>query len=255
MTFLKKLFQGNKNTRTADLSLVGVDMHSHLLPGIDDGSPDMETTIFLLEKLVALGYKKAITTPHIMYDLYRNTPENIKEAEKNVKKAIAKNNINIKFEVAAEYLIDEGFEKLLAEKNLLTFGDNYLLVELPYSGEPTNLGRILFDLQIKGYKIILAHPERYSYWHDNPDKYESLKEGGVFFQLNINSITRFHSSKTRKAASWLINQQMIDFLGTDLHNKAYIASIEKATKDPLLAKLLSSGKLKNVELLMPTAKS
>jgi protein-tyrosine phosphatase len=252
MIFLKKLFQGNKNTKAVDLSLVGVDMHSHLLPGIDDGSPDMETTIFLLKKLAALGYKKAITTPHIMYDLYRNNAETIKDTERKVKEAIAKNNINIEFEAAAEYLIDEGFERLMTENNLLTFGDNYLLVELPYSGEPTNLGRILFDLQIKGYKIILAHPERYSYWHDIPDKYESLKDGGVFFQLNINSITKFHSSSTRKVASWLINQQMIDFLGTDLHSKAYLSAIEKATKDPLLAKLLSSGKLRNVELLMPT---
>jgi len=225
-----------------------------LLPGIDDGSPDIETTIFLLKKLVALGYKKVITTPHIMYDLYRNTPETIKEAEKNVMEAIANNNISIEFEAAAEYLIDEGFDSLITENNLLTFGDNYLLVELPYSGEPTNLGKILFDLQIKGYKIILAHPERYAYWHHNYEKYESLKDAGIFFQLNINSITKFHSSDTRKIASWLVNQQMIDFLGTDLHNKAYLSVLEKATKNPILIDLLNSGKLKNYELLMPRAK-
>ena len=249
MNFLKNLFQSSTDVKTADLSLVGADMHSHLLPGIDDGSPDMETTVFLLQKLASLGYKKAITTPHVMFDLYRNTPEIIKEAEEKVKEEIAKNQINIEFEAAAEYLIDEGFESLLATDKLITFGDNYLLVELPYSSEPRELGQIIFNLQIKGYKVILAHPERYSYWHHTYDKYENLKEAGVFFQLNINSITRFHSSGTRKVASWLIKQRMVDFLGTDLHNKAYLSVLEKATKNPMLIDLLNSGKLKNRELL------
>jgi len=254
MNLLKKIFQGNLNPITADLSVVGVDMHSHLLPGIDDGSPDMETTIFLLERLVGLGFKKAITTPHIMVDLYGNTPELIKEKEKKVREEIAKNQINIEFEAAAEYLIDEGFESILANDKLLTFGNNFLLVELPYSGEPRNLGKILFDLQTKGYKVVLAHPERYSYWHNNYDKYENLKDTGVFFQLNVNSVTRFHSTDTRKVASWLVKQQMIDFLGTDLHNKAYLSVLEKATKNPVLIDLLNSGRLKNHELLEPTAK-
>ncbi len=249
MSFLKNLFKINKHTKLTDLSAVGVDMHSHLLPGIDDGSPDMETTIFLLEKLASLGYKKVITTPHIMHDLYHNTSKTIAEAASKVREEIAKNQINIEFESAAEYLIDEGLEKLMTENDFLTFGDNYLLVELPYYGEPANLGDRLFKLQTMGYKVVLAHPERYSYWNGNNNKYESLKDGGVLFQLNISSITSFHSSSTRKTASWLINQQMIDFLGTDLHNKGYLPAIERAIKHQLLADLLNSGKLKNKNFL------
>ncbi len=255
MNFLIKLFQGNLNPIAADLSRVGVDMHSHLLPGLDDGSPNMETTLFLLQRLVELGYKKAITTPHVMFDLYRNTPELIKEAEKNVRDEIAKNQINIEFEAAAEYLIDEGFEGILAKRKLLTFGNNFLLVELPYSAEPPNLGNILFDLKIKGYNVVLAHPERYSYWHQNYDKYENLKDAGILFQLNAHSVTNFHSKDIHKIASWLVKKQMIDFLGTDLHGKRYLSLLEKAARNPLLRDLLNSGKLKNHELLIPRANS
>lgn len=240
---------GKKQKETpVDLQGVVVDMHSHLIPGIDDGAPDLSTALELLERMAGLGYKKVITTPHIMFDLYRNTAAIIKQGEVQVKEAIANAGIPIEFSAAAEYLIDDGFVNLLNKRELLTFGDNYVLIELPYFSPPPNLKNLIFDLQLAGYKIILAHPERYSYWHNHFSVIEDLKNRNVFFQVNIISLSGYYSDKIRKIANRMIDADMVEFLGSDLHSHQYFKLIEKTLQEPLLQRLLNSGKLKNPEL-------
>lgn len=224
------------------------DMHSHLIPGIDDGAPDITTVITILELMSNLGYKKVITTPHIMNDLYRNTSAIIQEGEAKVKEAIQQAGIQIEFKAAAEYLLDEGFGRLVERKELLTVSDNYLLVELPYFSPPANLKEIIFDVQLAGYKIILAHPERYTYWHKNFGQYEDLHARGLHFQLNIISTSGYYSANTRKLSQRLIDAGMIDFLGTDIHNLHYFNMVEKALHEPSLMNLIHSGRLKNPDL-------
>jgi len=245
MNLFGKFFNWNKPNLAADLSAMKTDMHSHLIPGIDDGAPDMTTVITLLSLMAKWGLQKVITTPHIMNDLYRNTSEIIREGEKKVREAIQKAGIQIEFKAAAEYLLDDGFPRLVEKKDLLTISDNYLLVELPYFSPPVNLKEILFEVQLAGYRIILAHPERYAYWHSNFGKYEELYANGLFFQLNVISLSGNSSSKTRRLSQKLIDAEMIDFLGTDIHNLQYFTIVEKTLREPSLMKLIDSGRLKN----------
>jgi tyrosine-protein phosphatase YwqE len=248
MNLLKQLFNRGKAKPPMDISPLVTDMHSHLIPGIDDGAPDMTTVITILELMSNLGFKTVITTPHIMNDLYRNTSAIIQEEEAKVKEAIQKAGIQIEFKAAAEYLLDEGFGRLVERKELLTVSDNYILVELPYFNPPANLKEIIFDVQLAGYKIILAHPERYTYWHGNFGHYEDLHARGLHFQLNIISTSGYYSANTRKLSERLIDAGMIDFLGTDIHNLHYFNMVEKALHEPNLMKLIHSGRLKNPDL-------
>ena len=248
MNLWQRLIGKKQTTAPVEFHGVVTDMHSHLIPGIDDGAPNMEMVLEILGLMSKLGYKKVITTPHIMSDLYVNNATIIRNGEAEVKEAIQKAGIPIEFSAAAEYLIDEGFSKHLEAKELMTMGDNYVLVELPYFSPPPNLKSVLFELQLAGFKVILAHPERYSYWHNHFSTLEDLKDRSVFFQVNIISLSGHYSEKIRKVSQKLIEADMIDFLGSDVHSLQYFNLIEKTRQEPLLQKLLNSGRLKNPSL-------
>jgi protein-tyrosine phosphatase len=240
-----KLFSKKKLHVPVDLGLLATDMHSHIIPGIDDGSPNMETSIELVRGMQQLGYKKLITTPHISSDMFKNNPENISQGLNKLKQALLKEKINIELVAAAEYLVDDGFIDLLENNQLLPLSRKYILIELPYYHVPPNLYELTFELQIKGFKIVLAHPERYLYWYDEFDKYEELKNRGIYFQANILSLTGHYSPEAKKLAEKLIDADMIDFLGSDLHNLHYLEILKKARHEIYLDKLLKSGRIIN----------
>ncbi|MFT7156023.1 MAG: protein-tyrosine phosphatase, partial [Parvicella sp.] len=169
-----------KELDPVDLSVLGVDVHSHLIPGIDDGAKTIEDSLNLLKEFQDLGYKKVITTPHVMSDFYRNTSEIILSGLEDVRKAAKAAGLTIQIDAAAEYNLDADFEPLIDAGTLLTFGDNYMLFELPFMSEPPMLNDIIWKLQAKGYKPVLAHVERYPYWFDQWDKIVGLKDRGVF---------------------------------------------------------------------------
>ncbi|MFN9798672.1 MAG: tyrosine-protein phosphatase, partial [Bacteroidota bacterium] len=159
MSFLKRMLGKTEQTHSpADLSLVGIDMHSHFIPGIDDGAQNMDETMFLLRAMKDLGYRKVITTPHIYTDLYPNTAERILSGLVKVREQIAADGLEIEIEAAAEYFLDEHFEALIEKKELLTFGNNYVLFELGFMQEPPTLPRAIFNMHLQGYKPVLAHP-------------------------------------------------------------------------------------------------
>ncbi len=238
-------FKPRKLKQPVDISGLITDMHSHLIPGIDDGSPDMETSLTLISEMKALGYRKLITTPHISSDIYPNTPEIVQKGVNHLNEKLREENIRITIEAAAEYMIDDGFAKLFEKGLLQTFSNNYLLVELPYYQAPPNLYELTFDLQIKGYRIMLAHPERYLYWINDFKKFEDLKNRGVYFQMNINSLTGYFSKEVKKQAEKLIDADMIDFLGSDLHNLNYLQLLKNSLFEPYLEKVIKSGSIQN----------
>jgi len=247
----KKFFSGSGSSPALkDLSSVAVDMHSHLIPGIDDGAKTLEDSILLIRHLHDLGYKKLITTPHIQQEFYRNTPEIILGGLEKVREAIRGMNLDIEIEAAAEYLIDDGFEDKVEKSNLLTFGEKYLLVELSYFNPHPNLKTFIFNLQVEGFKVILAHPERYSYWFDDMAKFEDLKDRGVFFQVNLVSLAGYYPDPVKKFAEKLIDRGMIDFVGSDMHNMNYMAALQRSLKERSLNRLLESGKVLNAELVV-----
>lgn len=231
-----------------DLGILGCDIHSHLVPNIDDGSKSIDDSINMISQLHAMGYKKIITSPHIMGDAYRNTPETILGGLAHVKTALAENNIPVEISAAAEYYLDADFEKKLDNEKLLTFGKNYLLFEVSYMNPPDNLYHIIFKMQLQGYKPVLAHPERYNFWHSEFDKYEGFIDKGVLLQLNINSLTGYYSIPTKKIAEQMIDKNMLSFLGTDCHHTGHIKLMNDAIYEPHLQKLVESGTLLNKTL-------
>lgn len=245
MSFLRNFFSLHKQTKPVDLSVLRTDMHSHLIPKIDDGSDSLETSVELIKGMIELGYQKIITTPHIQGEFYKNSAETIFPGLEQVKRELKKQNINIEIEAAAEYLIDEKFGEKIEKKQLLTFGKNYLLVEMSYFNEYPHWKDYFFDLQVAGYKIILAHPERYSYFFNNWRKYEELKDRGVLFQINITSLAGYYSAEVKKIAEKLIENNMVELAGSDMHNTNYLEALRKSRYERSLSELIDSGRLIN----------
>ena len=231
-----------------NLGLLHTDLHSHLIPGIDDGSKSMEDSINLIKELWDLGYRKLITTPHIMADYYKNTPEIILTGLENVRAELKRQGIEMEIEAAAEYMLDDGFMAKLEAGNLLTFGNKFILVELSYIAEPPNLNAIFFELQTNGYQVVLAHPERYNYWHNDFSKYQDLFDRNILLQMNINSLTGWYSSESKKIAEKLIEHKLLSFLGTDLHNENYLHELKKSRFMPALNDIIRSDKILNSKL-------
>jgi protein-tyrosine phosphatase len=215
-----------------------LDMHSHLLPGIDDGAPTLEDSIQLVKEMQKMGFKKLITTPHIMGDFYKNTPEIIAEKLNIVKERLKTEGIDIEISAAAEYYLDEWFiEKLERKEKLLTFGDNFLLFETSFLNEPSHLKEAIFLLASQGYKPVLAHPERYVYLYSDFSKFEDLFERGAYFQINVNSLSGYYSKPARLFAEKLIQKNMVHFAGTDCHGIRHLEAFRKSMDSPFFAKL------------------
>jgi len=247
---LLNIFKSKNNAANhpKDFSSVAVDMHSHLIPGLDDGVNSIEESLNLIRKFKALGYRKLITTPHILVDYYKNTPETIQNGLSEVKEAISKEGIDIEIEAAAEYMLDDGFQNKLKARQLIPINNKYILIELPVFNEPPQLLNVIFDLQIEGFEVILAHAERYVYWYKDLNKFQLLKDRNVYFQLNAVSLSGFYPSPVKNLAEKLIELQMIDFLGSDMHNHNYMDAFEASLLSKSMSLLLSSGALKNNKL-------
>jgi len=226
-----------------------VDIHSHLIPGIDDGSKTTFESIKLIQSFEKMGYKKLITTPHIMSHRYKNSSEIILEKLEYLKDALIDHEVNIKIEAASEYYLDNHFLELLGKKDLLTFHSNYLLFEMSYTNAPSDLTDIIFEIEQAGYQPVLAHPERYLFMHDNFEEYEALKEYGVLFQLNINSLAGYYSKNVQKIAQKLVDNGMIDFLGSDVHKERQVKTLDKMLQSPLFHKIFEKNNIRNNELL------
>ncbi|MCG1036545.1 tyrosine-protein phosphatase [Polaribacter sargassicola] len=215
-----------------------IDIHSHLLPGIDDGAKDLDTSIALILKMQSYGIKNFITTPHVLGDLYPNTPKIINNKLEELKNELKNRNIkDINIRAAAEYMMDENFSNLLQNKDLLTLKDNYILVEMSYLSAPINLFDILFEIQLKGYKPVLAHPERYLFYHNNMNTYNKLKTSGCLFQLNLLSLTEHYGKNVQKISNKLLDQNMYDFVGTDTHHIHHLNTLKNICTKKTLKKI------------------
>lgn len=219
-------------------------MHSHLLPGIDDGVRSHEQSLATIRKLMDMGYEKFVTTPHIMSHSYPNTPAIIKEKLDSLKEYLAANNVNVEISAAAEYYLDEfTMNAIGGNEELLTFGKKHLLFETNYLSEPYILKEFIFNAQSKGYSLILAHPERYQYM--TMQKAQDLVDRGVLLQVNILSLSGFYGKPVQKLAEKIIDNKMVSFLGTDCHNDLQAAAIQGALKTKAFRKAIELPLLNN----------
>lgn len=228
-------FFKKKKVETLDLSFIHTDLHSHLIPGIDDGVQSLEESFELISELHQRGYKKLITTPHIMWDCYRNTPEIILSGLDNLKNYCINKGLNIELGAAAEYFMDEHFFSMLQNKEkMLTLPGRRLLVELPYTTPLLNTSELLFSIIEHGYRPVLAHPERYKYLHNQTDSYRKFIDQGCELQLNALSITGQYGEGIKKASHYLLKEGLITFLGTDAHKLEHTLSLSKLSEHKIL---------------------
>ena len=243
--FSKSRSKGDK----VDFSQLGSDMHSHLLPGIDDGAGDIETSLQLIRGMKDLGYKKLITTPHIIWDMYRNTPEIIKDKLALVRRAMKEEGIDIELEAAAEYFLDEHVEDLLKKRQpLLSVSGNKVLTEFSMVFPSLSTKDILFEMQMQGYQPIIAHPERYVYLQQNKEFYQELKDIGCLFQLNVLAVGGYYGRAVKGLADYLLDKGFYDLIGTDLHHARHLEELQHAEMTPALRKLMESGQIANSSL-------
>ncbi|RYY40095.1 MAG: hypothetical protein EOO08_07090 [Chitinophagaceae bacterium] len=233
----------------ADLSWLVSDMHSHLVPGIDDGAPDTDASIELIRGLRALGYQKFFTTPHILSDMYPNTPETIGAGLDRLKAALTESGDEVEISAAAEYFVDAQFAEMVKEQvPLLTLPGKLILVEASTFSAPMEFKEVLFDLQLQNFTPVVAHPERYVYLKQDPSYLDDLRYNGCLFQLNLMALSGHYGVLSKELAERMINKGFYDFVGTDIHHPQHLPVLEKAAASPLLEKLKDSGSLLNATL-------
>jgi protein-tyrosine phosphatase len=246
MKLFDRLF--SKKPKLANGSFVNpitTELHSHLIPGIDDGVQTLEESIDVLRHLSQLGYKKVITTPHIMGDFYKNGPFNILPLLETVRTALVENNIPIELHAAAEYMVDDALQEKIDKQELLTFGNKMLLIEMPFSEPSPNFKEIIFSLRLNGYTPVLAHPERYPYLAYNQQKFHEIWDSEVLFQVNIYSLIGYYSPQTQKAAEYLINNKLVSMIGSDTHGIRHMPILENALKSQNYERICSLNLLNN----------
>jgi tyrosine-protein phosphatase YwqE len=245
-SFFKKKIKEETN-----LSGLQCDMHSHLLPGIDDGAATLLNSMALIKGLSELGYSKLITTPHVYWDIYKNTPDTVKAPKALVEETIKEAKIPVTINVGAEYYLDDHVDDLLQKKEpLLTLHKNHVLFEFSFVNKPLNWQDKIFNLQMNDYQPVLAHPERYSYFAGNKKIFDEIKSTGCLLQVNLLSLTGYYGKVAHELAEYLINHNMVSFLGTDMHHDRHLETLRGSGPVimPVVKKLLDAGALLNPAL-------
>jgi protein-tyrosine phosphatase len=246
MGWLNNIFKTNNNEANVPfVNPITTELHSHLIPGIDDGVQTLEQSIEIIIEFAKLGYRKIITTPHIMADFYKNGPHNILPGLETLRSALKEKQIDIAIEASAEYMVDDMLLKKISNSELLPFGKNYILFELPFDQEPPNVKDVIFELQLSGYKPVLAHPERYPYYANQPLKYTELRDAGVLLQLNINSIVGYYAPQMIKTVQWLTKEKLIHFVGSDCHHMRHFVPFTSALHSDLYQQVCKLPLLNN----------
>lgn len=226
------------------------DVHCHVLPGIDDGSPDAEVSVELIGRMAAWGIERIVASPHVTFGTFENTAESVAAARDALAAASAGKEGFPAVENWAEYRIDDLFLKRLEQNDLMTRPGGFILIENSFMQEPWNLDQLVFDLQVKGLRPVLAHPERYTYYYNKKARYRALHDAGLLFQINLLSLADAYGGAEKHIAEYLIENDMVDFVGSDLHRRRHADAIDAylASKDYLKHRAALDGRLLNGQL-------
>jgi len=235
----------SKKNKVTDISWLGIDMHSHILPGLDDGSPDVATSLRFVKSLQELGFEQLICTPHIYTELYPNTWDLIDNSRSLLQSEMKKANISLKIVAGAEYMIDHDFN---LEKPLCPLDQKHLLIEMSYLNESPSISQTIFDIEIKGYHPVLAHPERYTFYFKDKSRLKRFKEKGCLLQLNLLSVLGYYGKEVKQLAEALLKEKMYDLAGTDLHHDRHLDMLTKSIQSGRLFELIGNYEFKNKEI-------
>ena len=247
-SFFKKRKKDEIKHRESAVKLK-VDIHSHLIPGIDDGSQSMEESLLLLRGLEKLGYEKVITTPHIMFDSYPNSAKVIRSGFEKLQEAAQREGIGLSIDVGAEYYLDENFYDEMKKDDILSIAGEYVLFESSYISKPLQMEEMIFAIGEAGYKPMMAHPERYRYIRDPEKEYRRFKDLGVYFQVNLNSLGGHYGRGAKALAEYLKDAGMIDFLGSDTHHQKQVHTLQDIFESDVYRDIFTKNVIKNDHFL------
>lgn len=244
-------FFRKKNTRIPDLSWLSLDLHSHILPGIDDGASDLDTSLQLVRGLAEMGLQQFVATPHILWEVYPNTAESIAQARQQLATHLQSQDLDYNLRAAAEYFIDDHLMELLHRKEpLLCLPNKMVLAEFSMVTAPFELQQVFYDMQLQGYQPLLAHPERYIYLGRNKQVFDTLQDVGVYFQLNLMSLVGHYGRSVQELALYLLDKGYYHFAGTDLHSPRQLEVLQKLASSEIVDRLRDYP-FRNRELLVP----
>lgn len=202
------------------------DIHCHIIPGIDDGSPDAATSADLIERMQNWGVKRIIASPHVTLGTFENDRSTIEPALAELRAELVRRGNDIEVTSHAEYRIDDLFSRRLETGDIMPLPGNYILIENSFMQEPWNLDNLVFELQVRGLIPILAHPERYPYYYNKKERFRNLHNAGLHFQINLLSLAEAYGKAEKKIAEMLIKEELVDFIGTDLHRMSHADVID-----------------------------
>ena len=252
MGFWSTIFGSNKKEETSyhnRLAWLGWDMHNHILPGIDDGSPNEQESLKLIAGLKELGIHSCVSTPHVMAGVHNNTPETIQGAHAKVKQAIRDGKLDFDIHFGAEYMVDDQIDSWIQSGKLCIIADKYMLIEMSYLSESKALFSVIKAIQDQGYQPILAHPERYNYFHNKFKIFQEIKNAGCLLQLNALSVSKYYGEPVKTAALTLIRAGLYDFVGTDMHHTRHLQALKAVVTKYDLQGLLKDCPIKNADLM------
>ena len=207
-----------------------VDIHNHILPGIDDGAQNVDESIQLIQGFGEIGISRFIATPHIMHNYYENDSKTINASLALLKAGLLENKMkDVSIEVAAEHMIDDNFETLLEAGSIMPIRKEFILIEMSFLQPFINFKAVVESIKKKGYYPILAHPERYNFIRLNSRKYAEYKKQGILFQMNLLSLGDYYDAETQKKALKLLKDGNIDFIASDVHNLKHLEAIKNIT--------------------------
>lgn len=238
-----KIFKSTKTDGV--LSVIKTDIHSHLIPNVDDGAKNYNVSLECIKSMAQLGYSKICLTPHFQTHHFQNDEDDILKHAESLRNTIAENNIQMDLIVGGEYLVDSGFRKRMETNRFLKINGQYLLIEFSFNQAILGVSELVFELQKLGHEIILAHPERYIYFQEHPEIPKTLKDQGVFFQSNINSFGGFYGRNTLQESFKYVKNGWTEFLGTDIHNHIYLEALVKTCQSKKFRKMLETNEFLN----------
>lgn len=207
------------------ISLPSIDLHNHLLPGVDDGFQEVTQSLEAIKLLANVGVKNIVFTPHMNPDVFpKNTEKVIRASYQRFREQIPAD-LGITTSLAAEYMIVHNFENRATNPELLLHGDNSILIEMSYYFRSQNLEQTIFELNMAGKHPILAHPERYIYMAEKLEDFEKLQDMGCLFQMNWMSLTGAYGKASLKILQYLLSHDMYSFIATDLHTIHHLHNI------------------------------
>lgn len=215
MGFFSKFFSKNKPKKS--FTDFVVDVHSHLLPGIDDGAKSMEDSIAMIRTMIDMGYQKLVITPHVMAHRYPNSSRQIQQVFTELQAEVTRLGLTIILEVSAEYYLDETLFERIENGDLLPFSGNHILFECSFRNESLQLFDLVFQLKAAGYQPVIAHFERYVYYHNRNEIAQELKSMGCLIQVNLLSFSGYYGKLIQRQAEELLANNLVDIVGTDCH--------------------------------------